>query len=89
MDAPGRMERTCTGGVVRSMRTTLLAAALITALVLPVVLYREPPVPLDTAAEVGAVDFDPVLEMAANGCEPTMQPVEGGATLIRLCPQAH
>jgi hypothetical protein len=30
-----------------------------------------------------------VLDMAANGCEPTMQAIEGGATLIRLCPQAR
>lgn len=82
-------ERTRRGGVVRSMRTTLLAAALVAALVIPVVAYREPPVPLATAPEVDAIDVDPVLEMAASGCEPSLQPVEGGGTLIRLCPQAR
>ena len=71
------------------MRVTLLAAAAAAALVLPVVLDRPPPVPLDTASEVAAPDIDAVIEMAANGCEPSLQPVEGGGTLIRLCPQAR
>ena len=71
------------------MRTTLLAAAITAALVLPVVLDRAAPVPLDTAPEVDTPDVDAVIEMAANGCEPSLQPVEGGGTLIRLCPQAR
>ena len=71
------------------MRTILLAAAITAALVIPVVTYREPPAPRATATEVAAHDLDVVLDMAANGCEPTMQPVEGGATLIRLCPQTR
>ena len=71
------------------MRTALLAAAITAALALPVVLYREAPVPLEIAPAVDAPDMDVVLEMAADGCEPSLQPVEGGATLIRLCPQAR
>lgn len=71
------------------MRTTLLVAAVIAALVLPVVTYQAPPAPRATEPQVDAPDFDVVLDMAANGCEPTMQPVEGGATLIRLCPQTR
>ena len=71
------------------MRTTLLVAAVIAALALPVVTYQAPPVPRTIATEVAAPDLDVVLEMAASGCEPTMQAVEGGATLIRLCPQTR
>lgn len=70
------------------MRTILLAAAITAALVLPVVTYREPPVPLAMVAEEQLPDMDPVLDMAANGCEPTLQEIEGGATLIRLCPES-
>jgi hypothetical protein len=73
------------------MRTVLLAAAITAALVIPVVAYREPPVPLATQLDEQAlsIDMDPVLDMAANGCQPTTQEVEGGATLIRLCPNAR
>ena len=71
------------------MRTTLLVAAVLAALVLPVVTYQTPPVPRATASEVAGPDIDVVLDMAVNECEPTMQPVEGGATLIRLCPQTR
>ena len=67
----------------------LLAVAITAALVLPIVLDRPPPVPLEIAPEVDEPNMDVVLEMAANGCEPSLQPVEGGATLIRLCPQAR
>jgi hypothetical protein len=71
------------------MRTMLLTAAITAALALPVVLYRSPPVPLATAPQVDAPDLDIAIEMAANGCEPSLQPVEGGGTLIRLCPQSR
>ena len=71
------------------MRTMLLAAAITAALALPVVLYRSPPAPLATASESDAAALDAVLEMAANGCEPSLQPIEGGGTMIRLCPQAR
>ena len=67
------------------MRTMLLAAATTAALVLPIVTYREPPVPMATALDVQPQDLDPVLDMAASGCQPTFQALEGG-TLIRLCP---
>jgi len=65
------------------MRTILLAAAVIAALVIPVVAYREPPVPLATTEL--QEEIDPVLDMAANGCEPSVQRVGDGWSLVRLC----
>jgi hypothetical protein len=70
------------------MRTTLLIAAVIAALVIPIVAYREAPVPLATV-EQGVRELDPVLDMVSNECTPTLQHLEDGLTLIRLCANAR
>ena len=68
------------------MRTSLLAAAIAAALVLPVVAWREPPVPLATELDAQPQDLDPVLEMVANGCRPSIRSIDDGLALIQLCP---
>jgi hypothetical protein len=69
------------------MRTTLLVAAVIAALVVPVVTYREPPTPRATRLDAPTDDIDPIIDMVALGCSPTLQEIEDGVTLVRLCPQ--
>jgi hypothetical protein len=66
------------------MRTLLLAAAISAALVIPVVTYREPTAPLATV-ESQVEELDPVLDMASRGCTPTIQHLEDGLSMIRLC----
>ena len=66
------------------MRTLLLAAAITTALVIPIVTYRPLPAPLATAEPA---EVDPVFDMVARGCMPTVQEIEPDVTLVRLCPQ--
>lgn len=64
------------------MRTILLAAAVTAALVIPVLAYREPPVPLATLEPPETAD--PAL-VVARECNPTVQHLEDGWSLVRLC----
>jgi hypothetical protein len=70
------------------MRTVFITAAIMAALVIPVVAYREAPVPQVTADEQ-AGELDPVLDMVSRECTPTLQHLEDGLTLIRLCADAR
>ncbi len=65
------------------MRTILLVAAISAALAIPIVSYREPPVPLATTEQQD--EIDPVVEMAASGCKPIVQHVDDDWSLVRLC----